>query len=274
MSKKKTSELIKFEPGSKQPFILFMIVTVIISAVIIIVALISSGVSIDSADEFELGDINGDGKIDSADVLLMMNHVSGAETLTGDMLKRADINADKTVNSNDAYYLIQYVNKSGNQSGIESVTDNKTSQPDSTSEPTSEASQSEPESAENSNNKNEETVLSGKSYSSAFLTGENQLYYSARIVNRWQSADSANMYQIELKIKNNSEKTVYNTSSDISFTSPVSVESCNGCTATQNETGALTVKTNNEGSVKPGGTFTCSFVVSCSEETDISSVVK
>ncbi|MGN1479142.1 MAG: hypothetical protein ACI4XH_05190, partial [Acutalibacteraceae bacterium] len=94
------------------------------------------------------------------------------------------------------------------------------------------------------------------------------------IVNRWQSSDSVNMYQIELKVKNNSEKTVYNTSADITFTSPVSLESYNGCTVTENETGALTVKTNNEGSIKPGGTFTCSFVVSCAQETDISAVVK
>ena len=189
------------------------------------------------------------------------------------MLKRADVNDDKAVNTNDAYYLIQYVNKSGNQSGIESVTDNKTSQPDSTSEPTVEADKTEPESNEETADE-KEAVLSGKSYSSAFLTGENQLYYSVRIVNRWQSADSANMYQIELKIKNNSEKTVYNTSADITFTSPVSVESYNGCTVTENETGALTVKTNNEGSIKSGGTFTCSFVVSSAQETDISAVVK
>lgn len=269
MSKKKPGELIKFEPGSKQPFILFMIVTVIISAVIIIIALISSGVSFDSVDDKDLGDINGDGKIDSADVLLMMNHVSDKEKLTGEMFKRADINSDKTVNSNDAYYLIQYVNKSSNQSGINSATDYQTTQPDSTTD----QNQSEPENDGDGNIENE-PKLSGKSYSSAFLTGENQLYYSARIVNRWQSEKSVNMYQIELKIKNNSEKTVYNTSADISFTSSVSIESYNGCTAKENETGALTVKTDNKGSIKSGGTYTCTFVVSCEQEADISSVVK
>ena len=272
MSKNRQSELLKFEPGSKQPFILFMIAVIILSAVIIIAALFSSGVSLGSKDKSDRGDINGDGKIDSADILLIMNHISGAEELTGDMLKRADINSDKSVNSNDAYALVQYVNQSGGQVDIQAITA-QSSQPESTSQPTQGDAQSEPENSDEPDS-TDDLLLTGKSYSSAFLTGENKLYYSARIVNRWQSADSANMYQIELKVKNNSEKTIYNTSADISFTSPVSVESYNGCTVKENESGALKVRTSNEGSVLPGGTYSCSFVVSCAQETEISSVTK
>lgn len=272
MSKNKQSELLKFEPGSKQPFILFMIAVIILSAVIIIAALFSSGVSLGSKDKSDRGDINGDGKIDSADILLIMNHISGAEELTGDMLKRADINSDKSVNSNDAYALVQYVNQSGGQVDIQAITA-QSSQPESTSQPTQGDAQSEPENS-NEPDSADDLLLTGKSYSSAFLTGENKLYYSARIVNRWQSADSANMYQIELKVKNNSEKTIYNTSADISFTSPVSIESYNGCTVKESDSGALKVRTSNEGSVLPGGTYSCSFVVSCAQETEISSVTK
>ena len=276
MSKNKQSELLKFEPGSKQPFILFMIAVIILSAVIIIAALFSSGVSLGSKDKSDRGDINGDGKIDSADILLIMNHISGAEELTGDMLKRADINSDKSVNSNDAYALVQYVNQSGGQVDIQAITA-QSSQPESTSQPTQGDAQSEPQSEpENSDEPDsaDDLLLTGKSYSSAVLTGENKLYYTARIVNRWQSEDSTNMYQIELKVKNNSEKTIYNTSADISFTSPVSIESYNGCTVKESDSGALKVRTSNEGSVLPGGTYSCSFVVSCAQETEISSVTK
>lgn len=47
------------------------------------------------------GDINGDNKVTSQDVLILQKHILGTKKLTGDSLKRADVNNDNKVTSSD-----------------------------------------------------------------------------------------------------------------------------------------------------------------------------
>ena len=53
------------------------------------------------------GDVNGDGKVNSQDYILIRKHILGIK-LTGDRLKRADVNNDNSINSKD-YIIIRKI---------------------------------------------------------------------------------------------------------------------------------------------------------------------
>lgn len=53
------------------------------------------------------GDINGDGRIDVNDVVLVMRHALGMESLDGERKARADVNGDGVVNVQDVSLIMQ-----------------------------------------------------------------------------------------------------------------------------------------------------------------------
>lgn len=59
-------------------------------------------------ESVKTGDIDADGKINSSDALLVLQHSAGRAKLTGDRFTRADVNKDKSVNSSDALRILQY----------------------------------------------------------------------------------------------------------------------------------------------------------------------
>lgn len=57
------------------------------------------------------GDVNGDGKVNTIDALLIQRHVVKLSTLSGNYLAAADINGDGSVNTVDALLIQRYVVK-------------------------------------------------------------------------------------------------------------------------------------------------------------------
>ena len=57
-----------------------------------------------------LGDVNGDGKTNSLDYILIRKHIMGIK-LTGDNLKRADVNIDNIINSKDYIQIRKIIMK-------------------------------------------------------------------------------------------------------------------------------------------------------------------
>jgi len=53
------------------------------------------------------GDVNEDGIVDLADVILLMQHISGNVTLTSQQFKAADVNKDGVVNTGDVIFIMQ-----------------------------------------------------------------------------------------------------------------------------------------------------------------------
>lgn len=58
---------------------------------------------------FLLGDINNDYSVNSADALMILQHVVGKITLTQEQISRADVNKVDGVNSTDALTILQFV---------------------------------------------------------------------------------------------------------------------------------------------------------------------
>ncbi len=274
MEKDSKKPILNFEPGSRQPFILYLISITIISAIVVIVCLFTSGLSFSEEKAKEIGDVNLDGIVDSKDVLLLSQHLTGKIRLDEAQLAVADVDNNGEINSKDSMLIIQLQSKTTeNQSPTvpTTITNEPSTQSDdsaaddTTNEPTSEESTS-PE-------VDVDFVLSGKADGMAFLTGENGVYYSARMVNNWISSEGKYMYQLEFTVKNNSDKTVYNTSADINFSDSVSTEKNWDCSITD-EGSTVSVKTQNQGRVKPGGTFRCGFIISAGCPITVNSITK
>ena len=59
--------------------------------------------------DYKLGDVNGDGVINSEDFNLLNNYMQGNESLTLQQIKAADINKDGKIDAMDSYKLQQYI---------------------------------------------------------------------------------------------------------------------------------------------------------------------
>jgi len=55
------------------------------------------------------GDVNCDGRIDSADLQLIAQHIVGTITLTGDDFLAADVNDSGTIDAVDLQLMAQYL---------------------------------------------------------------------------------------------------------------------------------------------------------------------
>lgn len=89
------------------------------------------------AEIIKIGDVNGDGEIKVADVLLMQNFIAKKITLTDRQMLAADVNGDKEVKVIDVLLVQQYIAKNISKfpvPDIEVPTDEPTEEP--TQEPT------------------------------------------------------------------------------------------------------------------------------------------
>lgn len=81
---------------------------VMLALLILFLILLVSCSGANGAPELVYGDINGDGKIDVRDVVLVMRHVLNIEELNDNKSNAADVNGDGVVDVNDAVKIMQY----------------------------------------------------------------------------------------------------------------------------------------------------------------------
>jgi peptidoglycan/xylan/chitin deacetylase (PgdA/CDA1 family) len=87
-----------------------------------------------------LGDLNGDGSIDSTDLSLLKRHILNKNKLTGTNLANADVNSDNSVDSTDLTlvkrYILRKISTFPGQSQTSKPTEKPTPTPNVTSKPT------------------------------------------------------------------------------------------------------------------------------------------
>lgn len=68
-------------------------------------------VTVREIPEYTLGDVNSDGKINTLDVILILQSISKKITLDEAQFLSADVNLDEKVNTLDAIEILQYISK-------------------------------------------------------------------------------------------------------------------------------------------------------------------
>ena len=61
--------------------------------------------------KYNIGDVNGDGKVNGKDWIRLYEHISETNELTGEELNRADVNGDGKVNGKDWIRLYEHINE-------------------------------------------------------------------------------------------------------------------------------------------------------------------
>lgn len=271
MQKAKRKSGISFEPGSKQPFVLYLISIIIISAIITIIALASSGLAVKLGSSPSPGDINGDGVINSVDSLILMKYIVGQGELDEVQCNNADVDKNDVLNSKDALLILQFSSGASEKIGTPAAAEEST-------EPQAEQTSSQSEQSTEPTSQEETTQIeyerSGTSDNAAYFSTDKNTYFTARITNKWKDSNGKNMYQIDIRIKNNSEKSIYNTSGYISFSSDAKIEKSWNC-STRSVSQAIKITTSNNSTLYSGGTFSCGFIASSdSSNLDISYFAK
>jgi hypothetical protein len=65
-----------------------------------------------SSASFDAGDVDGNGSVTATDVMKILNHERGWETLSREEMLRADVNGDNAVDVKDALILLNTLSRS------------------------------------------------------------------------------------------------------------------------------------------------------------------
>ena len=94
--------------NAKKTCIILLSLAVLFAALAVIIHF-TTRVTNDSYANCAVGDVNGDGKINSGDAILILKYMVGQEDkLFENQIKNADTNLDEEVNSQDALLILRY----------------------------------------------------------------------------------------------------------------------------------------------------------------------
>lgn len=99
----------KLKNISRKNLIIILVCAAVIFAAAALIIHFSTRVTNDSYENCSLGDIDGNGYINAADALLIIESNADDSLLFENQKKHADVNLDGTVNSSDSLILMRYI---------------------------------------------------------------------------------------------------------------------------------------------------------------------
>ena len=223
---------IKFD---KKKLILILISVAVVFAVISLIVHQTTKITNESYVNCSMGDVNGDGYINSLDSLLVIQSFSDEDLLFDSQKKLADVNEDGEINSTDALILLRY-----------SVNDISIL-------PYSSEKQKEIDSLRNSRNVDCKTDNS---------------YTLVQILNEWDNGDGTHSYQLNITVKNIGDKEIESWNSKILLSSAVTISKSWDCNSKTNQD-ELTVKGEN---IPSESAYACGLIVKAPEGLTIKKI--
>lgn len=221
--------------NAKKIIIILLSLAVLFAALAVIIHF-TTRVTNESYANCAVGDVNGDGKIDSADSLCIIKYIVDNESLFENQLKNADVNLDGRVDSVDALLLLRY--SVGEISAI----------------PYDE----QKENLLNSSAKRKKTVTAGV-YTS-----------TAQIVNEWDNNDGTHSYQVNLTVRNDSDTDTDGWKAAVSFDKEiVSLAKKWDCTASSEEKSVII----NGTGITGGESITCGFIITAESDLAVTKLI-
>lgn len=156
--------------NSKKIIIILLSLAVLFAALAVIIHF-TTRVTNESYANCAVGDVNGDGQINSGDSICIMKYLVEQEDLFENQIKLADVNTDGSVNSTDALLILRY-----SVGSISSI-----------------PYDAQKENLLNSSLKRKQTVTAANFTS------------TAQIVNEWDNNDGTHSYQVNVTVRNDSD---------------------------------------------------------------------
>lgn len=201
-------------------------------AVFAVIIHFTTRVTNESYADCAVGDINGDGKINSADAVLIIKHISGNGNLFDNQIKNADVNSDGTVNSIDALLILRYATND-----ISSIPYNE-----------------------------QQERLLNSSLKRKVSTTSNGFTSTAQIVNEWDNNDGTFSYQVNITIRNDSDTDSGTWKAAVVFDKDIhSTVNCWGCNPFV-ENKSITVGGE---SIDAGESAECGFIITASKDLSL-----
>ncbi len=221
--------------NAKKISIILLSLAVLFAALAVIIHF-TTRVTNESYANCAVGDVNGDGKLDSSDSLCIFKYIVGNEDLFENQVKNADVNLDGRVDSVDALLLLRY--SVGEISAI----------------PYDE----QKENVLNSSLKRKKTVTAD-SFTS-----------TAQIVNEWDNNDGTHSYQVNLTVRNDSDTDSGDWKAAVSFDKEiVSLVKKWDCTASSDEKSVIVNGTDIAG----GESYTCGFIITAESDLAVTKLI-
>ena len=227
---KKVLEKIK-NIGEKKLIIILVCTAVIFAAAALIIHF-TTRVTNDSYADCSIGDVNGDGFINAADSLLIIESNADENLLFENQKRLADVNLDGIVNSSDSLILMRYI-----VGEIRSIPFDDT----------------------------QGIISSGRQSGEAEKGKE---LFTVQILNKWNNGNGTFSYQINCAYKNLEKTPVDSWSGQIVFNRNTKITKTWGCTC-RSKSKEVTVSGKG---IPAGSTAACGFIVISAEELTVNSV--
>ena len=274
--KKKRKSIVRFETGSRLPVVSYITAAVVLSSFFLMLTILTSGFSLSLGGHSAEGDLNHDGVINAADAYQIIKNASDGN-LPGVKKKTADVNNDGTIDKKDALLILQYSSKTSEQLGV-SAKGNTSIEAPNTSAMVIGASAGSSGGEDAAADFTHQTVSvgadsyvkSGTSRSCAFYTTDNNFYTTARVSNKWQSGGKT-LYQIDIRVKNNSANSAGSPALTLKLSGGASVTQKWSCNADSAEN-SIAVQPLTNGYIPSGGSIRCGIIVESPADIQIESI--
>ncbi len=218
---------------SKKIIIILLSLAVIFAGLAVIIHF-STKVTNESYEKCILGDVNGDGYINSGDALEVIKMLTGNAELFDSQQKNGDVNADGKLSSADALILLRYC--------IGDIDDLPYTEKPSENNPTV-------------NNK-------------SMLLENGNFTASAKILNEWKNSDGKTSYQISISAKNSSSEEITDWSVKLTLSDKVEISKKWDCSASVDEN---TISISGE-DIPTSTAVGCGLIVTCENDLSIKNI--